>query len=130
MGYKATKKFLLKFPEGEYEGLEIRVRSVPFGEYFALEELAKRAGKSADMESVDELLAKLAGCITEWNLEDDDDQPIAPSVAALKDLEANLVLAIISAWLDGMSGVAVPLDKKSSGGSPQEDVVSLPSESL
>lgn len=130
MGYKATKKFLLKFPEGQYEGLEVHVRSVPFGQFFELDRLSKAAGQARDLDSVNQLLGKLAEHITGWNLEDEDDQPIPVSVDALKDLDVDLVLAIIAAWLEGMVGVSAPLDKKSPAGSAPGDLESLPRESL
>ncbi len=132
MGYKApVKVFVLRFEADEYEGLEIKAKSLPFGEFLRLGELAKQfKGAESGDQALNEALETLCKSIKSWNLEDEDGKPLPVSVASLMELDFDFVMSVFTAWMDGISGVTGPLDKKSPGGQPLGDVASLPRETL
>ena len=119
MGFeRIVKVFTLTFPDGKYEGLEVRMRSLTTDQFLDVTELADFAGgKKAISESAPEL-RKLCGWVADnmrsWNLEDDG-QPVPVSLAALMDQEFEFVMDIVGAWLTGLGGTPPPLPASSNG---------------
>lgn len=110
MGYVHKKKtFLLKFADGEMEGLEVKVQAIPLGKLLEFEELAAKPGR----EGWREMLTTLTGAIQSWNVEEEDGTPVAADVDGLLAQETDLVLAIIQAWQGGMTTVPAPLPEGS-----------------
>ncbi len=116
MGYKAKKKLYgLTFTDPDMDGLRVVMTSVPMGDLMKLQQLdPKRAAK--DPEEFAELLKIFAGAMLEWNLEDDNDQPIAISVDEFLKQDIDFIFAIIEAWSTAVSGVSAPLDGGSTSG--------------
>lgn len=130
MGYKRNPKvYNLRFQDGEFEGLEVQVRSVSMGQL-----IAYRSGKDdGDKDSTVELVELLADRIIGWNLEDEDGTPVPPTLEAIKAEDNDLIFAVINQWMDAVSGVKAPLPQSSPAGepSPVESIPMAPlSESL
>jgi hypothetical protein len=122
MGFKYEgKRFNLKF-EGDFEGLEVKTRSVPLGQYLEVQELLD---SDMDREQIDKLFGEFSKVIVSWNLEDDNGDPVPTTAAGLYTQELELVQAITSAWRDAMVGVPAPLEPSSSDGEPSL-VASIP----
>lgn len=99
---------------GDLEGLVIQIKSISIGEQRAI---LKALDDDSEVAILDFLVDQLASRIVAWNLTDDSDVPIEPSVAELLDMELSDVTAIVSEWLDVMSGPDDELGKGSSSGS-------------
>lgn len=101
-GFKVpTTVFKLTFEDEQYAGLVIKAKSLPLREFLALQD--GKAGNDAEMTR--KFIGKLAGAITEWNLEDDDGNPIEVSEESLSGLELGFVLTIIEAWMGAVASV-------------------------
>jgi hypothetical protein len=133
----ARTVYKLTFADAEYEGMVVRVRAMSFGE-------SLRAGFELAWEDDDDLPARkvkqrqmhdmFIEHLLDWNLTDEDEQPIPPTYEGLLSLEANFVGMLVGTWRVGRSAVAAPLDRPSDGGGTSEDVEStlteIKSESL
>lgn len=141
MGFKAPRKTLtLRFVDPAYEGFAVTVRRMTiddtflFNEYGLREWEAKvRAGelsKDEVDERMGEMWARLVDAIEDWNLEDDADNPIPVSVAAIRSQDPDFFWTLVRAWIMAMQ-LKVDDDTKarSSDGKPSEEL-SIPMEPL
>jgi len=129
MGFKnARRTYKIVVDDGEYEGLEVRLRGLSVRQLMEVEDTANEA-ESGKPESAIELFSKLSENIVSWNLEDDDGAPIGHSVDDLLDLDMSFVLFLVQEWLTAAAGVAVPLGKGSNSG-PKLPETSIGMESL
>lgn len=116
MGFKAKKKlYRLIFADEDMAGLEVTMTSVPMGDLLKLQQLDPKSA-SNDPKEFRELLEIFAGAMLEWNLEDDDDQPVPISVDAFLKQDLDFIFEIIKAWSDAVAGVSAPLDGGSTSG--------------
>jgi hypothetical protein len=127
MGYKRNRKiYHLVWADGEYEGLEVNVRTLNIGQLIEAKTGKGVNGKDG-LEGNVELLASL---IVDWNLEDEvTGEPVPATLEAMKNEDDDLILAIISRWMEAVSGVAAPLDTPSPSGEISQ-VASIPTEAL
>lgn len=116
MGFKAKKKlYRLIFADEDMAGLEVTMTSVPMGDLLSLQQLdPKRA--ASDPAEFRELLEIFAGAMLEWNLEDDNDQPVPITVDAFLKQDIDFIFEIITQWSTAVSGVSAPLDGGSTSG--------------
>lgn len=111
-GFKVPKSiFKLVFEDEQFEGLEVRVRSLSLSEFFRLQQLQGDAG--GDIEAARGIIERLADAIVTWNLEDEDGEAVKPTADNLQELEIGFVMAIISAWMEAIATVP----NRSPGGS-------------
>ncbi|NUS26139.1 MAG: hypothetical protein HOV92_18210 [Streptomyces sp.] len=126
MGSRRTpKQYKLIFADGDYEGLEVVMRSV------TIREMRQLRGSSSESEQdgFDGLLELVANHIVEWNREDEDGQPLPPTLASLEDEEPSLIHIIIGKWTEAVAGVPAPLEQPSDSGETSA-VESIPMEAL
>lgn len=125
MGYKRNPKvYRLKFADGDYEGLEVAVRSISMGQLIKF-----RTGGDDEKDATEEMVELLAERIVEWNLEDETGTPIPPTLDAMKAEDSDFIMAIINQWTDAVAGVKAPLDETSNSG-VTSPVASIPTEAL
>ncbi|MFD8805559.1 hypothetical protein [Streptomyces sp. NPDC059597] len=119
MGYKRNPKiYKLTWQDGEYAGLEVSVRTMSMGQL-----VDSQSGKGASgIEGTVELLAER---IVGWNLEDEAGQPVPPTLAAMREEDDDLIIAIIAKWREAVAGVEPPLPQSSPAGEPSP-VESIP----
>jgi hypothetical protein len=138
MGYKRSSKvYNLAFDDdGEFAGLEVRVRSMSVGKVRTFLKLRSslREGESDDAQAataMDETFNMFAGCLLSWNLEDDAGFPVPATREGIDAQDVDFIMAVISAWMETMTGVPEqgPLDTPSSDGAPFP-VGSIPMEPL
>ncbi len=125
MGYKPGRKvYFIKFDEDHpLHGLELRVKSIPMHRFVELSALADAAkdgtsvsGEDAN-EQIDTLYAFFLDALVSWNVEDDDDNPVAMTVEALKEhLDFEFVVQVILAWMTEIASVAAPFGAGSNSG--------------
>lgn len=120
------KQYKLKFTDGDYEGLEVVMRSV------TIREMRQLRGTSSDESEGDifeELLGVVASHLVSWTREDENGQPLPPTMDSLEDEEPALIHIIIGKWTEAASGVSAPLEQPSNSGEPSV-VESIPMEAL
>lgn len=129
MGYRhKIPRITVAFEDGhEYHGCEVVLRKLKLGEYLDI------VGISANPEisHVGDQLARMGDKLISWNLEDPETgNPIPATSEAVLDQDKDLMVAILNAWLDGMAGVAAPLESSSPSGEPSPAVSEIPMEPL
>lgn len=128
MGFKRNSKiYQLTWDEDtDYPGLEVQVRTLTMGQV-----LEARSGKKNDdgKDNVRVSVELLAERIVSWNLEDENDQPVPTTLAAILEEDDDLILDIINRWTDAVSAVRAPLQQSSPSGEPSL-VESVPMEAL
>jgi hypothetical protein len=121
MGYRPKRKiYKLDFSGTDYEGLEASVRGMTVGEELELD--------GAEMSS-DLLVKTLVERLESWNVEDDNGAPVPTTFEGVCSQDVSMVLAIISAVRQAVSGVSGPLPQSSPSGEPSP-VASIPMEPL
>lgn len=126
MGYRPKRKIYdLDFTGTEYDGLKVTVRGVSTGQALDIDAARVDGGDEA-MRGMLELLAEQ---LVDWNIEDDDGQPVPANLDGLRAQDIGLNLAIVNAWQTAMAGVPAPLESGSTSGEPSL-VASIPMETL
>jgi hypothetical protein len=129
MGYKPKRTlYKLDFSETEYAGLEVTTRSVSVKGLLAIAAAADEVDEVSPAEDkVMDLLGRFARVIVSWNVEDDDGQPLQPTVEVLLDQDFAFVMAIINAWIVAVSQAPPPLPGTSNSGatSPEASIPGL-----
>ena len=120
MGFKVPRKTaLLQFEGDEFKGCEIRVAlDLTFESQLHMTEL-KEAG---DQRAILTLFANAA--LVDWNLVDDDDQPIKMTATAFLELPGWFGMLVLNHWGDALteaSQIAGPLGKQSKNGNTTEE---------
>lgn len=116
MGYVRKKKvFVLNFEDEDLEGLVVKATTVSTEQLLEIEGSLSQI-KKVDKDKVREILSTFAKVLVSWNLEDEEGAPVPCSLDGLLGQDFEFVLAILYGWIEGVSSVAAPLDKKSSNG--------------
>jgi hypothetical protein len=127
MGYRTTRTlYPIRFAPGhKLHGLNIMARSCPIGELVELGRVAStvKAAQGSGVLPVNEinrLLDVFGNSIKEWDLEDEDGNPVPPGRAGLEFLDLEDVMDVILKWAETIAQVSAPLDKRSiPSGTPQ-----------
>jgi len=133
VGYKPKRTlYKLHFENPDLEGLEVVTRSVSMEGLVKLLGLAEgfeaadeRQLTAEDMAKVEELLRLFARMLVEWNVEDDDDQPVPANYEGLASQDFAFVLEIITAAGAGLMQAPPPLPGSSGNGQPPTGPESL-----
>lgn len=132
MGYKPKKKiYTLAFEDPEYAGLEVKIRGLNTGQVMDIDAARGDGGDAAIVT----MLKLMADQLVEWNVEDDDNQPVPTTFEGVRSLDIDFNWAVIDAWQNAAAGVKAPLDGPSTDGEPSlvasipMDALSLPPES-
>lgn len=122
-GFRRKKIYVLEFADdGEFGGLEVRMRPVTIGEMLEITAMAD------DEENTDlrPLFARFADSLVGWNIEDEQGNAIPADFGGVCSQDADMIMAIIGAWQDAITGkVSIPKEQPSSDGLPWE-VGSIP----
>ena len=123
MGFKiaaaSERRATLVF-EGDYKGAEVTVRlSVPMRVFIE----ARKTAESHDWEPF--LAMFVAEVVRDWNLEDNDGQPIPVSAEGLAAVPVDFLMRLVTEWAGQVGSVAAPLVSPSSNGRPSVEA-SLP----
>lgn len=127
MGYTPQrKKYNLEFDK-EFEGLEISLYGLSIGELVEIQKLRMTAEEGS--EGTETMLQHLVDHIVSWNVTTDTGVAVKPTVQSVSAMDTDLVMAMISAWLNAIIGVSVPLESSSTDGQPSL-VGSIPTATL
>lgn len=114
--------------KGDLEGLLVEMKGISVGTFMEVAEMADldpRNFSAADMPRVKRLFEIVADSLAEWNLLDDEDQPVPATHAGVMSQDFPLVMAIIEGWMEAIGGVPTPLDQPSADGK-QSGGLSIP----
>jgi hypothetical protein len=115
MGFQLKRKtYLLDFKGTDLAGLEIRMQGMTTAEFIHLEELQEEGAKDSAKGLL--LFQFLATKIVNWNLEDEDGEPIPVSGEALLQLEPGDIFMAMERYKEAVSGVPDPLEQTSPAG--------------
>ncbi|WP_432019918.1 hypothetical protein [Streptomyces sp. 1222.5] len=120
------KQYKLKFADGDYEGLEVTMRSVSIGEMRSLQGTGE---EDSGRDGFDRMADLVASHMVAWNREDEEGNPLPPTMESLEDEEPGLVNLLIDRWTDAVAGVPAPLEQPSNSGD-SAPVESIPMEAL
>jgi hypothetical protein len=125
-GYKRQAPlYVLKFEDPQFEGLEVAAKSMPLGEFLALQKLQQAA--QTDPDAQEQVIRKLAEVIHAWNLEDADDKPVPVTYEALLRFDMPFVLSIFYAWMEAVADIP-NLSRPNSNSGETSRELSLPME--
>ncbi len=114
MGHrKIPTVYTLDDIEGE-EGLVVRIKSLRVGK---LRKLIRAVESDEGVsDSLDEFIELIAENLVSWTLEDENGVPVPADLSGVEDLEMDVLMGILSAWLGKLTGVDKELGKDSSSG--------------
>lgn len=116
MGYKVPKRTLvLEFEQGdEHHGLEVRmILEAPLSLLFEMQRLARIATE----EEAERILRTFGDALLiDWNVEDDEGQPIPATGDGLLSLPFSLARLMIAKWTEAATGPPAPLGAPSPNG--------------
>ena len=124
MGYKRERRvYVMDFADPEYEGLEIKVRSIPIRELTHLMTLDPESDDPKVRESsINNLMAAFAEALVSWNMTDENDNPLPTTLEYIESEDSDFVMTCIAQWMKAISRVddASPLDSNSKPGTAAE----------
>jgi hypothetical protein len=134
VGYKREARvYNLVFEDPEFDGLEVRVRSMSIGKVreFLLLQRAKTEDVEDALASTEKVFEMFASCLLSWNLEDDAGFSVPANREGINSQDMDFVMEIISAWMGTITGVPdeTPLPETSTDGE-RFPVESIPMETL
>lgn len=133
MGFKREKIHRLTWEDDhELAGLEVRVASIPIGEFMDIEAILDRELPPRFKtfgEALDWMYARFGEALVSWNLEDKADQPIPADLEGLMTQDREFVMLVMRDWIEALRTVTRPLPKPSSAGERSAEV-SIPMETL
>jgi hypothetical protein len=126
MGFRPPRKiYTLDFTGTDYDGAHVRMRGTTLAEQIHVEDL--RASDAPD--SGLELFEFLASLLVDWNIEDDNEQPVPATLDGVRAQDFGFTVAIMNALQTAVTGVSAPLEPSSADGEPSA-VASIPMEPL
>ena len=122
---ESIRTALITFAEGEeFHGLELTVRlnadMALFLEIVGLTEMGPAVGPEAIKQFASALTDFGDRCLVDWNVDDDDGNPVPANGAGFLKQDLDFVMAIIGAWVAEVSTPSAPLVQPSPGGSTSE----------
>lgn len=114
-GYrKIPRIYTLKFDK-EFEGLEVRLKSIKIGEMRRMLRLID-SDEDNTTEVLDGMVALISKGLVSWNLQEEDGTPVEPTREEVDELDFDLLKTILDEWLDQVSGPGEDLGKDSPSG--------------
>lgn len=113
MGYVARRVYKLIFDD--HDGMEVVVGAMNIDQFFDLMELRE----SDDDNDRGKLIDMVAAHIRTWNLEDEAGEPFPVTSDSLRQIDADILLAIINTWVKTVSETPGFLGQKSKNGGPR-----------
>jgi|SRR5215216_2699458 len=101
MGFKFDDSYTLDFSDTKIDGLVIKVKALPLGDYLKL------VGTLAFTDWAE----MLAQYLIDWNLDDSKGKPVAKTLKGITDNVGPAVLAtIVQRWIETAKGESAPLE--------------------
>jgi len=113
----------MEFADPEYEGLEIKVRSIPIRELTHLMTLDPESeDPTVRASSIDKLMSAFAEALVSWNMTDENGQPLPTTLEYIESEDTDFVMTCIAQWMKVITRVddASPLGENSEHGQQVE----------
>jgi hypothetical protein len=118
------KRYRLTWGEGTgYDGLEVTCKPPSMDVMLRLDDL-KAGAAEGKTEDIRDLLGLFADVITDWNVRDDDDQPVPVSAAELLS-DIPMAMAIVMNYSDKVAAASMvppPLPARSGSGPENPEI--------
>lgn len=109
MGYRRVPTIYTLDSVREEEGLIVRMASIRLGKMRRL--MALTSDSAADDDGITEILNLFGESLISWNLEDfETGAPVPTTREAIEEQEIELVMRIVEAWMERMTGTDGPAD--------------------
>lgn len=116
-GYKRERRiFVLEFADPQYEGLVVKVRSIPIREWKHLLTLDSESDDpQIRLTSINQMMYAFSEALVFWNMEDDEGNPLPTTLEYLESEDSDFVMSLIMQWMaavakvDDASPLAEPL---------------------
>lgn len=120
MGFK-RKLYSVTWPEGHaLHGLEVTTKGLSIEGLVEMtragEEITRAPDVDAKVAAAGKLLAGFSGRLVAWNLEEDDGTPVPATAEGVADQDMQLMVDLITAWMDAVASVDTPLPSASPNG--------------
>lgn len=136
MGYKVKRKaYRLRFEDPDMDGLVVLVHGMNTGKFieFQSAKAAQAEDGAEERGATEEMCRMFIDALVEWNIEDDDGNPLPPTMDSLKSLDLDFSMTMVNAWPEAVKGVSDPLPQTSTDGSTSVEAsipMAVPSSSL
>jgi hypothetical protein len=124
MGFRAKRKVIVLQFADDFEGLEVRARSLSMAELLDLGDqiAALESGGLAALSEVRGLINQFAEHLQSWNLEDESGASVPMTAEAVLGQDPGMVIEMVLAWAEGVVSIRKfdPLDPSSTDGTPSE----------
>src|SRR5829696_3403980 len=105
--YKRQRRvYVLEFTDPQYEGLEIKVRSIPIRE---LTDLMTLDTESEDPQvrasSIKMMMAAFTDALVSWNMADENGDPLPTTLEYVESEDSDFIMMCISAWMRAITTV-------------------------
>lgn len=128
-GYRRPAKvYSIAWDEGDLAGLHVRVGGLSVGKMLELTKAAAEVPEdfSGSVTSVEPLIEAFAEKLSEWNLEDEDGNPVPATLEGVRQQDLGLVIPVIMRWMSAVADIPAPLPGTSnSGGTSPEGSLQL-----
>ena len=109
MGYRRIPTIYTLDAIAEEEGLVVRMASIRLGKLRRLMQLT--SDDASDDGGIGEILELFQESLISWNLEDyESGEPVPLTREAVEEQEIELIMRIVEAWMDRMTGTSGPGD--------------------
>lgn len=112
MGYRRVPTIYTLDQFKDYSGLEVRMTSIRIGKMRELMTLLDN--DDVTDEQMDAMVKMVSDNLVSWNLEEEDGAPVPADRAGVDSLDLNMLLEIITAWMEQLTGPDEELGKDSS----------------
>lgn len=106
-GYKRERRvYVMAFADPEFEGLEIKVRSIPIRELKHLMMLDPESEDAkARASAIDQLMCAFAEALESWNMTDENDNPLPTTLEYIESEDVDFIMMCIAQWMKVISRV-------------------------
>lgn len=112
-GFAARRTYALVFQDPDLDGLVVKAKSTSVQDLLDILQLPELS----KAEDTTQALGRFAACLVEWNLEDEQGQPVPATYEGCLSIDRRLMSQIIGAWTEVVSGNPGPLADTSTPGS-------------
>lgn len=117
MGFRYGRTYVLKFEDGDLDGLTVTVRPTTLDQLIEILDTPRPKTHSEATQRLTTMLRYFCAALDGWNLESRDGVPTPHDPASITaEHPRELIDAILAAWIHSMTAVPRPLEPPSTDG--------------
>lgn len=115
---KSATQYKLTWGDGDYEGLEVMMRSLPIHQFLEFTEMASQVAENPQLQAkyTRMTFTTFASALISWNLTDEFDEDVPATLNGVMTQELGFIFMIFTEWQKQMGGVSDPLPRASVAG--------------